>query len=142
MADNIERVTLENAADQLKQKIRMAFVELLPEEQWKEMVAAELKRFTEATSEYNHYQSKHIPVPSAFSKICSEVFTEYLKTEIKTVLMSPDWSSGWGNNGREKISGAIKAWCTEHSQALIESTVQALAAGAAQQLVSTMRHMP
>ena len=138
---SIEKVTLENAAEQLKSKIRTAFVELLPEEQWKEMVTAELKRFTETTSRYDTYASKHIEQPSEFGKLCKEVFSEHLKAEIKALLVSKEWQGQWGNTGREQISDAIGAWLTANAKPLIESTVQALAGQAAQQLVSGMRHL-
>lgn len=141
MTESIERVTLENAAEQLKAKIRTAFVELLPDEQWKEMVAAELKRFTGPTMTRDNYSARSTETPSAFSKICSEVFSEHIKAEIKATLASADWQGKWGNNGKEQISEAIGVWLTANSKALIESTVQALAGSAAQQLVQGMRHL-
>ena len=58
MTDTIEKVTLESAAEQLKLKIRNAFVELLPDEQWKAMVTTELKRFTTETSEPKYRGSR------------------------------------------------------------------------------------
>lgn len=135
MSDSIQKVTLENAAEQLKLKIRNAFVELLPDEQWKEMVATELKRFTQPTE--TDYRGK--VMPSAFSVICNEVFADYLKAEIKAVLQSPEWRENWGTP-QPQISVAIKAWLTENSAQLIQSTVQALASQAAQNLITGMAH--
>ncbi len=139
MPEALERVTLENAAEQLKAKIRTAFVELLPEEQWKEMVAAELKRFTTPTQEKSYGMTNAIVTPSAFSKICNDVLAEYVKTEMVALLQGPEWRGQWGQDGHEMISVAIKSWLTENSQALIESTVQALAGGAAQRIIQMMR---
>ncbi len=139
MTNTIERVTLENAAEQLKSKIRTAFVELLPEEQWKEMVTTELKRFTEHKPAERDGYGNWRPEGSEFSKICREVFTEHIKTEIKSLLNGPEWHSAWGNDGRQQISSAIKAWLTEHSVSLIQATVQAMAGQAAQHIVSGMR---
>jgi len=135
---SIEKVTLENAAEQLKSKIRTAFVELLPEEQWKEMVSTELKRFMAQSMKSDGY-NRSIEMPSAFSQICSEVFTEYLKVQIKNLLASTEWGVNW--NGKPQISEAISAWLTANSKALIESTVQAMAGSAAQQLIQNMRHL-
>ncbi len=141
MAEAIERVTLENAAEQLKSKIRSAFIELLPDEQWKEMVAAELKRFTQETEEFDRYQQRHVRAPSAFSKICTEVFTEHIKAQIKNQLASAEWQGKWGAAGNQQISEAIGSWLTTNSKALVEATVQALAGQAAQNLVQGMRHL-
>jgi hypothetical protein len=69
------------------------------------------------------------------------VLSEYVKAEVKACLQSGEWQGKWGNDGRQQISEAVKAWCTEHSKSLIESTVQALAGSAAQQLVQGMRHL-
>jgi hypothetical protein len=89
MTEGIERVTLEKAAEHLKDKIRTAFVELLPEEQWKEMVSK--------------------------------------------------WQGKWSIDGQSQISEAINSWLTANSKALIESTVQALAGRAAQNLIQGIR---
>lgn len=139
MSDSIERVTLENAAEQLKTKIRTAFVELLPEDQWKAMVAEELKRFTQETREQTYAGGPYRTVPSAFSVICHEVFSAHIKSEIKGMLSSPEWQQQFGASGRAQASEAVKEWLTANSKQLIESTVQALAQGAAQQLINGMR---
>ncbi len=140
MTESIEKVTLENAAEQLKAKIRMAFVELIPDEQWKEMVTSELKKFLQVQSippASSWGDTKF--VPSEFTKICDQVFREYIRTEIQTMLGSPEWRETWTHNGRHMLSDAIKSWCTENSQKLIESTVQARAGQAAQALIGLMQ---
>lgn len=138
MTDSIEKVTLENAADQLKAKIRMAFVELLPEEQWKAMVMAELKRFTTDTTERD-WNGNHKRVPSAFESICREVLTEHTKNEIRALVCSPEWHGSWGPDGKQQISEAIKSWLTDNSQQLVQATVHAMIGQAAQQLVGAVR---
>ena len=141
MSDSIQKVTLENAAEQLKLKIRNAFVELLPEEQWKDMVETELKRFTETTTQPKYSGSfEKVEVPSQFSVICREVFGAYIKEEVSKILQSPEWREQWGSGQRGEISAEIKAWLTEHSKEIIQSTVQALAGQAAQQLITNMAH--
>lgn len=135
MTDQIEKVSLANAAEQLKHKIHLGFVELLTEEQWKAMLLEELQRFTSPGSATDHWGHRREPPPSGFSKICSEVFAEHLKEEIRKILRSPEWSSKFLNNGSTTISDAIKAWLTENSAALVQSTVQALAAQSAQHIV-------
>lgn len=140
MTDSIQKLTLENAAEQLKLKIRSAFVELLPEEQWKQMVEAELKRFTQPTREQRYNGGPFEEKPSGFEALCREAFTEYLKTEIKTLLQSPEWREKWGSSTRPQISDAIQTWLTAHSAELIQSTVQTLAGQVAQQLITSMAH--
>lgn len=139
MTESIEKVTLENAADQLKAKIRMAFVELLPEEQWKAMVTAELKRFTEDKPAMRDGYGNWQPGGSEFSKICRDVFTEHIKNEIRALVCSPEWHGSWGPDGKQKISEAIKSWLTDNSQQLVQATVQAMIGQAAQQLVGIVR---
>lgn len=137
----IEKVTLENAAEQLKTKIRHAFVELLPDEQWKSMVEVELRAFTQPGTSTDQWGHRREPPPSAFSKICNDVFSDYIKEEIKKVLGSPDLQSKWDPN-HTQLSVAIKSWLTENSASLIQSTVQALAGQVAQSIVNTIRVTP
>ncbi len=138
---SIEKVTLESAAEQLKLKIRNAFVELLPDEQWKAMVTAELKAFTEPGGNIDQWGHRREPPPSEFSRICKEVFAEHIKSYIKALLSSPEWQGKYGFKG-EEVSDAIKAWLTDNSAALIQSTVQAMAQQAASSLISIMRTAP
>lgn len=139
---DIEKVTLENAAQQLKSKIRMAFVEMIPDEQWKEMVTAELKRFMHMQEIPPSWSGGEVKlVPSDFTRVCSEVFTEFVRGEIKATLSSPEWRESWSGSGRPQISEALKSWCTENAPKLIEHTVQALAGSAAQAVLQNMRHL-
>jgi hypothetical protein len=140
MTDQIEKFDINAAAEKLKLQIRSAFMELLTPEQFKEMVSVELKRFLEPSSEYSAYQAKTIQTPSAFSKLCTEVFGEYVKEEIKQTLASPEWQAQWGQESRPKISAAIKDWLTANSQKIIESQLIALAGQAAQSLVENLRY--
>ena len=132
MTDTIEKVTLENAAEQLKAKIRLSFVELLPDDQWKAMITAELKRFTQPSRA--SYDSREIP--SVFSAVCTEVFTNFVKSEIRALMDSPEWRLSWDSSGKTQVGDAVKSWLTDNSAALIQATVQALAASAAQHIVS------
>jgi len=142
MTSTIEKVTLENAAEQLKSKIRLAFVELIPDEQWKEVVTSELKRFTRLQEIPPTWSGGEVKlVPSEFTKVCDQVFTEFVRSEIKATLNSPEWQEKWVGGGRPMISDALKNWCTDNASKLIEHTVQALAGQAAQAVLQNLRHL-
>lgn len=141
MTNNLAKIDLDQAAQQLVTKIRSTFVELLTEQQWKNMVETELKRFTETHREPIYAGGRETrEVPSEFSKICREVFTAHIKSEVQDVLKSAEWQEVWRSNGQPEISECIKQWLTEHSQQIIQSTIQSLAGQAAQQLITSMSH--
>ncbi|HWA29049.1 MAG TPA: hypothetical protein VG734_25590 [Lacunisphaera sp.] len=128
-------MTLENAADRLKDAIRAAFIELLPPDQWKAMVETELRRFMSSSRDTYSNNGK----PSAFSELCEGVFREYVKAELKAMLATPEWQQQWSADGKQLLSDAVKDWLTRHQQELVISTVQALAGQAAQSVLSTLQ---
>ena len=76
----LETVSLESAAEQLKDKIRSAFVDIIPPEQWKAMVENELKAFTQTRpGAYNHSDRR----PSVFSEICSSVYSDFIRDQVR-----------------------------------------------------------
>ena len=135
----ITTVSIENAAEQLKAKIRSAFVELIPPEQWTAMIVEELKRFTESTPA-THDRWNNVATsarPSLFSEICREQYSAVLREKVVEVLQSPEFSAQVWNG---EVSKVIKEWLTENSEKLIQSTILALAGHAAQNLIATMPH--
>lgn len=136
----IKKFDVNDAADRLKGKIRDAFIELLTEEQFKDMVLTELKSFTQGGSKYEHHLGRHVQQPSEFSKLCRGVFEEYVKSELKKLLDSPEYQTQWGNGDRMQISDAVQGWLTKHRRELIETTVLTFAGNAAQHMLENLRN--
>lgn len=129
----IARVSLESAAEQLRDKIRSAFVELLPPEQFQQMVKAELTAFMDNNT--NSHDARYNTRVSTFRSVCYDVFREHVTKDLKTLLASAEWQEQWKGGGGPNLSDAIKAWLTENAQQIVAATIQELAGRAAQTLV-------
>lgn len=138
MAQEMAKLDLTQMADKLKAKIRDAFIELLPPEQFQALVEAELQRFTQAQTISGQWGHPDKTVPSAFAAVCAEVFREHVKAELKRLLDSPEYQQTWSPE-RPQLSDAVKEWLTENRQALIETTLLTLAGTAAQDMMQSLR---
>lgn len=56
--DKIQTLDLTDAADQIRDKIKLAFVDAIPDEQWKAMIQGELKKFMESRITYGGYRNE------------------------------------------------------------------------------------
>lgn len=134
---------LDDAAAQLREKIRHAFVELLTPEQWDAMVKAELRTFVEkrpATRDpYGYVRDPE--KPSVFHEVAEQVYREHVKGLVKEEMAKPEWQAGWNaTENKQAISEAIKEWLTDNAQLLLQTTIHELFAYQAQAMVERLRN--
>ncbi len=133
----IQTVSLQSAADQLKDKIHSAFAELIPPDQWKGMIEAELKKFTsESRADDGYGRSRE--VPSLLHTICKKEFEQLATEMVRAHLAKPEY---YAAHWEGKISEAINKWLTDNAEKLIQATVISLAGHAAQSVISSMPHV-
>jgi len=142
MAGNIERVTFENAAEKLRDQIKTAFVELIPEDQWNDMVRKELETFFKERSVREHGSyGDWIKAPSRFNELVKEIFDAEVKNRVAWVIKSghwhPDKGSFWEWDHFESIvSYGVKKWLNDNAEMLTLATVKSLIGNAAQSMLS------
>lgn len=104
----------------VKDRIKATFVNLIPDEQWEEMVKKEVDDFflatktTEENSWGNKYQ-KH----STFGKMVEYELQAECKKRLMDYLASPDFEQKWENNGQVIMSETVKNMVIENSGAII-----------------------
>lgn len=86
MADELTKIDLGGAAQELRDKIRSAFIDLISPEQWAAMIQAELKAFTEPRrgSGYGNYANETLP--SAFQAMLRAELERICKAKIAEAL--------------------------------------------------------
>ena len=95
-----ELVTAKSLAASLQEKvehkIRDAFIDLVTDEQWREMTAAALKRFTEPVRVPRTYNRGAYDKPSPFDEIVNEVVSQRLRERLTEELAKPEYfSTDW-----------------------------------------------
>lgn len=132
MADQIQKLDLTDAAEQLRERIQLAFVELIPKEQWETMIQAELKRFTEPQRVRDYPHGPERIRPSVFSELCSDVLKKQARAELEKLLAE---NTTWG----DQVSELVKAWMTENAQAILETAILGMCQSAAQSLLNNLK---
>ncbi len=83
-------ITADDAARLLREKIKLAFAEIIPPEQWEELIRAEFQRFTEDREKQNQYGGGAIKIRSGLSEVAGEVIREIACEQIREYLVDGD----------------------------------------------------
>ncbi len=89
MADEIQKLDLNDATEKLKAKIQSAFVDIIPDEQWTAMIQGELEKFTTKTRVPQRYGDDLI-TPPAFETLAQGVLLEVAREKMKAKLNEAD----------------------------------------------------
>ena len=88
----------------VRDKIKSSFVDLIPDEQWNQMVQKEIDDFFQpkSTNNYNEYKSN-------FQILIRNVLNEDAKQRLIDILNSPEYQENWNydGNGNKIASHAI-----------------------------------
>lgn len=80
-----------SVVDKVRTKIREQFVDLIPDEQWNQMIQGEIKDFMELKRpDYN--QQRDV---SGLRIIVRRMLEEEVKNRVNAILESKEWSSQW-----------------------------------------------
>ena len=77
----IQAFNTDNAAQVLRDKVRNAFVEFIPADEWEQMIKNEAHRFFTEKQDTDRYGNKSVPRPSDFSVLAKEVLAEMMKED-------------------------------------------------------------
>ena len=107
-------------ADKVKDKIQAAVIELIPDEQWKGMIEAEINRFMQPRSEYG----KNYPAPltKMIRDEIDNVMRERLQESLKSGELRPVWDPDKGVDvTQDMVREAVKENAPELMAALLSN---------------------
>lgn len=119
--------------DAVRDRIKAEFVGMIPEEAWKQMVAAEVKKFFEQ-SQAPAYHDRQM-LPSGFQKIVWEEMDKEIRARMKTFLSSEEWNCRWEGGTKKDASEAVAKIVVEKSGEILSAILK----GAIQSAVEEMR---
>lgn len=88
--------------DKIRDKIKQSLVDVIPDEQWNQMLRAEIAGFFENSTVRNAYGAE-VSRPSEFRRIVQMVLEEETKRRVRDILAGPAWETYW--NGTERQVG-------------------------------------
>ncbi len=104
MSDNaIAPFDASSLRDKVADRIKASFVDLIPEETWKQMVANEIKNLTDARIDgYNRTQT-----PSQLQTMINAEISRRIKEAIVTALNGQEYQGVWGD-GTQQASAVVQ----------------------------------
>lgn len=117
--------------EKLREKVKAALVDVVPDEQWDAMIKGEIDGFFK-DKEVREYGSART-IPSAFKQVAERLIRDEAEKMVKDMLQAPEWQGYWV--GQKMVAGAsVQAFLKEHSGEIIERWI----GGAIQQVISTL----
>ncbi len=106
-----QTITSQTLADQLKDKIKLELVGLIPDDEFHKMIKNVAVKFFETRHE--QYQNK--PKCSEFTATVLECLKEDVRERTKKYLESDEWQSHWDVETQSQVPGKmISKLCIEH----------------------------
>lgn len=90
----------------VEKRVDRAFVEVLDEEQWKQLVAEAIKRFTQPRAIPKQFGSDEVK-PSELEELVSTHVRKKLSEWLSTKLDEPGWNPLWDETRNESMPGEV-----------------------------------
>lgn len=112
--------TIDYAA-KIRDRIKSALVDIIPDEQWTVMIQGEVDRFMKAsTRESRSYYTTTERVPSGLEEVVQSVLREETIKRVKAMLATPEWAGHWDGT-QHTVGEKVAAIIRDNSRAIIES---------------------
>lgn len=86
----IKAFDMSDATEQLKAKLKLAFVELIPPEQWEALVKEEFQKFVDGWTERDRWRNEKVH-PSGFHEAAQEVLHKICREKIREAMKDEEW---------------------------------------------------
>ena len=120
--------------DKVRDKIKQSLIDIIPDEQWNAMLAAEISSFFKEQVVPGNGYRETTTKPSEFRRIVLVVLEEETKKRVRDMLASPEWSSYWDGN-KQKAGEEIARIAQENGAAIMAKWLEA----AIGQVISNIR---
>lgn len=120
--------------DQVVSKVRLAVMDLIPEDAWKVMVQSAIDDFCRDRTARDQYNHRDITTPSGLKTVVREVMTTELRQRVKDELVLQ-----WGANSN--LPGVISENVRELVAANAQDIIRGILGDAIQIAVSNIRNM-
>ena len=131
--------TPKTVTELVRDRIQASFVELIPEEQFTEMVQQEIDSFTAPGPSVRQSYSERQPQPSRLAELIQAAVKERFEGQLKTYLSSDEFTNNYGEHGPEP-SVFVQSFVKDNLPAILQQYfVQILDVGV-QRAVRDMHH--
>jgi hypothetical protein len=121
MSNELAHFNPSNYAEAIRQKIKIAMLEVIPEEQWRKMIEAEIRGYIEPRvgNRYNFDSHRGL---SEFEKDVRYACAQEIEARMKAYFATPEWASEWdSDNGRLKVGQKVEEFLLKNSSQILTS---------------------
>ena len=110
------------AVEAIRNKIRRAILDVIPQDQWDAMIRAEMHAFMNDTTTRDQWgHTKH--TEARIRVIARELLEADARKRVNALLSSPEWSAKWDTTGDTEASDAVKAYLEENAGKILNKWV-------------------
>jgi len=118
MENEVKKFDAADAMLSVKEKIKDAFVSLIPDEQWNEMVQKEIKSYFEVKEE--RYDNRMYA--SDFTRTVHSELTSEVKVRVKTYLQE-NFNNVWYDNGVPICNAKVEEMITKNAGKILSDMI-------------------
>lgn len=109
------------AVNAIRDRIRGAMLDIIPDEQWDALIKAEMHAFMNDTVEQRAYGESATRL-AGFKRIVRELLEEDAKKRLTALLTSSEWTGQW-MGGDQQTSEAVKKYITANAGEILNAWV-------------------
>lgn len=129
MSRELAKLDISEVTKGMREKIRAAFVDAIPDEMWSELMRSEWKDFTR--EENDRWRGR---LPSGFSVLCQEVLQDMAREKIRAMFSAPEWEHEWG-----KVSDHVLKMLGDNAEKIVQIAIQNTIGSVTQQMLDAFR---
>ena len=124
------KLDLTDAAAKVRERIELAFLEVMTKEQWEALIVQELRRFTEPQPDRSWPNaSGERMLPSKLNQLCQTTLEGMAREEVKRLFSeNTNWHGG--------VSKLVQSWMTDNADKILEVAVRGMIQDGAQGVVN------
>lgn len=120
MAGEIEKFDPSKLVDQVRERIRNTFAELIPEDEWKKLVQREIAYFLQETRTRRNSYGNEIVERGALGELVDRELTAMLKELIKDEFASSKWNV-WRDGNKQCIGTEVEKLILKNAPAILSA---------------------
>ena len=118
MENEVVKFDAQAALKNVKEKIKDAFVSLIPDDQWNSMVKLEIDRYFKEESEGYGERGRS----SSFTKDVHSVLSDEVKTRVRQYL-NDNFSSVWNSNGVPICDNKVNEFIEQNAGKVLQNMI-------------------
>lgn len=132
MSAEVEVFDLSKVRETISERIRMSFLNMIPDSEWSKLVDREIKAFfAETPAHYSNERS----MPSPFARLVQAELEKIFLAALKTEMEKPEYYANWNEWGCD-ASSAVKKIVLDNSGQIVAAAF----AGSIQNAVNILKN--